>query len=277
MDRSDRIADLTPETIAPAFRDHFESLGTRDSKCPEHGPFTSAGKRMFKREFWQRCPECLANEAHQLEEDARRAQAAMIAKQREAAIGEACIPTRFRGLDFDSFVAATPQQELIARHVRRYAETFEQHRQSGAGLVLAGLPGTGKTHLAAAAMLHLVGEPKTWVQYVTCMGLIRMVRDTWRKDSELSEKKVLTMLGERIDLLVIDEVGVQYGTEAEQTVLFEILDRRYAEMRPTILITNQDKEGFKSFIGERVADRLRQTHNWLVFDWPSYRKQARAQ
>jgi len=123
-------------------------------------------------------------------------------------------------------------------------------------------------------MLELIAAGR-WVQYLSCLDMIRLVRETWRRDSERTERDVLKLLGQRIDLLVIDEIGVQYGTDGEQTIVFEIIDRRYAEMRPTVLITNQDKQGFIGFVGERVADRLRQTHDWIPFDWPSYRSNAR--
>ena len=109
---------------------------------------------------------------------------------------------------------------------------------------------------------------------MTCMDLIRAVRDTWRRDSEKTETQVLSYL-ERLDLLVIDEVGVQYGTDGEITILFDVLDRRYREVRPTILLTNQDKDGFKKFIGERTFDRLSETCRWVPFDWASFRPQAR--
>lgn len=248
-------------------------LGARDAVCPEHGAYTSTGRLLGKREIWSQCPEC-AKAADKARTDAEAAATAeRMAAHRKAQIGEAGIPARFREMTFDAYIPASAEQRAAVARVRDYVESFSSHKRTGAGLVLAGLPGTGKTHLAAAACLALID--KHWVHYTTCMGLIRMVRDTWRRDSERSEKDVLKLLGERIDLLVIDEIGVQYGTDGEQTILFEVLDRRYAEMRPTLLLTNQDKGGFKSFIGERVADRLTQTHSWLAFDWPSYRRTAR--
>lgn len=271
MDRSDDDGAMPPMQPLSTLRD----LGTRDAVCPSHGGYVATGRKLGSREVWTTCPACNSEReaAEQAERD--REAAAALARRREAAIGLACIPQRFRGLSFDSYAAETPQQRRAVMRMRDFAKRFDEHRKRGTGVVLAGKPGTGKTHLVAAVLLELVGG-QAWVQYMTCMGLIRMVRDTWRRDSERSEKDVIRMLGEQIDLLVIDEVGVQYGTDSEQNILFEILDRRYAELKPTLLVTNQDKEGFKSFIGERVADRLSQTHEWLVFDWPSYRKQARA-
>jgi len=267
MDRSDATA-----AAAASF---LQALGTRPATCASHGAYESTGRMLGRREAWTSCPTC-AFEAQQAERDAQaQRMAEIVAKQREEAIGAACIPLRFRGLSFDTYQAATPEQRAALAKIRDYAERFAELAPQGRGLVLAGKPGTGKTHLAASLALALV-DTRAWVQYVTCMGLIRMVRETWGKDAERTERQVVRLLGQDIDLLLIDEVGVQYGTESEQHILFEILDKRYAEMRPTVLITNQDKAGFKALIGERVTDRLTQTHDWLAFDWPSYRRQARA-
>lgn len=269
MDRS----DTTPAPLAAS--SFLQVLGQRRACCPSHGDYESVGRMLGRRETWTTCPGCAAD-AKQAEQDAQAQRMAEItARKREEAIGAACIPLRFRGLSFETYIAETPQQRAALARVRDYAERFAELRDQGRGLVLAGKPGTGKTHLAASLALSLV-DSGAWVQYVTCMGLIRMVRETWGKDAERTERQVVKLLGQQIDLLLIDEVGVQYGTESEQHILFEILDKRYAEMRPTVLITNQDKAGFKALIGERVADRLTQTHDWLAFDWPSYRKQARA-
>jgi DNA replication protein DnaC len=41
-----------------------------------------------------------------------------------------------------------------------------------------------------------------------------------------------------VPLLVLDEVGVQYGTESEQNTLFQIIDRRYRDRRPLVLMAN---------------------------------------
>jgi DNA replication protein DnaC len=186
-------------------------------------------------------------------------------------IDAACIPARFERCTFDNFVADTDKKRHALTVARDYAEDFAENAKRGAALVFSGKPGTGKSHLAGAILRALLGRS---VRYVTCMDLIRAVRETWRRDSERSETEVLSYF-ERLDLLVIDEVGMQYGTDGEQTVLFDVLDRRYREMRPVILLTNQGKDGFKECVGERTYDRLRETSRWVAFDWPSYRPQAR--
>ncbi len=243
----------------------------REASCPDHGAFVSSN--LF-RNIWSKCPTCTATE-----DAARRvAEEAEAVKRKDDAhrrmLDAARIPARFIGRSFDNFHADTDPKRHALTVARDYAEGFRANYERGAGLVLAGMPGTGKSHLAAAILQSIM---PTWDGcYMTCMDLIRSVRETWRRDSEKSETQVLGYL-QYLDLLVIDEVGVQYGTEGEQTVIFDVLDRRYREMRPTVILTNQDKDGFKGFVGERTFDRLVETSRWVPFDWPSYRPAARKQ
>lgn len=250
-----------------------EDLGERVQACDQHGEFTSKGERYFgRREVWTGCPAC-AELARQQQAAADQLAAAQRERERlESFIERAAVPRRFIGRTFDNFNATTPEQQRALDVARGYAETFDQRFKAGHGLVFSGMPGTGKSHLAAAILQVVL--PRHTGLYVTCMGLIRMVRNTWRRDSAQSEQDVLNMLA-GVDLLVIDEIGVQYGTDGEQTVLFEVLDQRYQDQVPTILLTNQDKDGFKGYVGERSFDRLTETSRWVAFDWASHRAAAR--
>ncbi|MGI4776930.1 MAG: ATP-binding protein [Janthinobacterium lividum] len=250
-----------------------EPLGDRNLCCDQHGPYVSSGVRyMGKREIWTPCPACdearIAAERHA--EAQRRAETARAAL--ETMIGEAAIPARFIGRTLENFNCSTTAQSEALQITREFVEHFSTHRRRGTSLIFSGLPGTGKSHLAAAALQALM--PEHCGLYTTCMNVIRAVRGTWRKDSERSESQVLNAYAD-VPLLVIDEIGVQYGTDGEQTILFDVLDRRYRDMKPSIFLTNQDKKGFKEFIGERTYDRLTETSRWVSFDWPSYRPTAR--
>ena len=249
------------------------ALGQREIQCPQHGAYTSTGTRYFQRTVvWTPCPEC---EKERLAARQRR-QAQELAQQQRAQLenmlGQAQIPARFIGRTFDNFEADTPEKQKALATVREFADNFEGHLRSGASLALLGKPGTGKSHLAAAVLQAIM--PTHCGLYVTCMQVVRAVRGTWRRDSERSESDVYAQLAE-VPLLVLDEVGVQYGTEGEQTILFEVLDRRYRDMMPTMLLANQNLDGLKHFLGERVYDRLTETARVVMFGWDSYRKQAR--
>jgi len=250
---------------------------TEERECPEHGKYIAQGehKANISRTIWARCPVCREADEQAVKAEADRTAAAAKAASIERALKLANIPKRFTGRTFDTFVAGDAKQATALTTCRAYAEDFSDALRSGGSLVLSGAPGTGKSHLAASVMLQVMAGGCT-VQYMTCMDMIRAIRGTWRKDSERTEDDVLRELGETLDLLVIDEVGVQYGTEGEQTVVFDVLDRRYRQMRPTILISNANREQFRAYVGDRVYDRLREVAKWVPFDWDSFRPQARA-
>lgn len=237
-------------------------------ECDKHGPFTS---RHIIARIWSRCPTC--NELQRSEEEAAAEAARVheIAARHERMIRAAAIPQRFIGRTFDNFEADTDPKRQALTTARDYAEGFKANARKGAGLIFAGRPGTGKSHLAAAVLQSVLTRE---VRYITCLDMIRSVRETWRKDSETSEGRVLDYL-QGLDLLVIDEVGMQYGTEGEQTIVFDVLDRRYREVRPTIILTNQDKAGLRTYVGDRTFDRLAETCRWVAFDWDSFRPQLR--
>lgn len=249
-------------------------LGTRQESCATHGAFESKGMRFsgVKREFWTICPACSKQreDAQKREEADGRAQ--LERDRLDKMLRASGIPERVKGCTFSNFKAETNDQKSAMQVAMDFAENFNALRKSGDSLIFAGRPGTGKGHLAAAVMNKLM--PNYLPIYTTCLDMIRSVRETWRKDSKHSELQVLQEY-EDAALLIIDEIGVQYGTDGEQTIIFDVLDRRYRQMRQTIFITNQDKAGFKSFIGERAYDRLTQTSKWVPFDWQSYRATAR--
>ncbi|MBL1506063.1 ATP-binding protein, partial [Klebsiella pneumoniae] len=75
------------------------------------------------------------------------------------------------------------------------------------------------------------------------------------------------------DLLIIDEVGIQFGSKAEEMIMFEIINTRYERLKPTILISNLPKDELTQFIGERVIDRMNDGGGCTIsFTWDSYRE-----
>jgi DNA replication protein DnaC len=57
--------------------------------------------------------------------------------------------------------------------------------------------------------------------------------------------------------------------------MFDILNERYEKRHPSLLLSNLTPGEVKTFLGERVYDRLREDGGQCVpFDWESYRRKA---
>lgn len=246
----------------------FSEPMTHPQMCGIHGAFMSKGFKIFSNVTWTTCPTC--QEIESAEQQKRTDELAVSAKQKmvEDKLQRTGIPLRYRDRMFLNFEVSTDLQAKALSTASLFAESFSEHRKKGTMMVFSGLPGTGKSHLATAIAKHVMTAHTAF--YTSAIDAIRMIRDTWRRDSMKTETQILNMLA-GIDLLILDEIGVQYGTEAEQVSLFDIIDKRYRDMMPTILITNLDKAKMKLFLGDRSFDRLREGGIWLTFDWASKR------
>lgn len=251
------------------------SVEERSDNCAEHGEFKSRGILFPGRDAstirWAMCPTCADIEREKTEAADREKEAQEAQDRMERRLGEAGIPLRFKAKDFASYVAGNDKQEKALAVAMEFAQNFGDHLKKGTVAVFSGLPGTGKSHLAIAIAQTVMKDGTAL--YTSAIDAVRMVRDTWRKGSERTETQVLQLLA-TVDLLVLDEIGVQYGTEAEQVTLFDIIDKRYRDMMPTILLTNLNKSGVKAFLGDRSFDRLREGGIWVTFDWDSHRGNA---
>jgi DNA replication protein DnaC len=125
--------------------------------------------------------------------------------------------------------------------------------------------------LAAGIGLRIMGAENRTVLFTTVMRAVRRVKDTWTKGSAETETQAIAAMTYP-DLLILDEVGVQFGSEFEKNIMFDVLNERYEKRRPTILLSNLTKDELVGFLGERVYDRMKEDNGkFVAFDWESYR------
>ena len=259
---------------------------TRQEQCSEHGEFTAMhypSDRWNSRDFWSECPDCREERRQKLvmEDWTRGTQERLC-----SLVEEIGIPPRFQGKSLDTFQVETDEQRRALTVAREYVANFAEHRSAGRCLVFCGAVGTGKSHLALGIGLGIVKASPVppvgsgysevrWfgrqVRYWTVQEVIRALRDTWSRESQITEREVLDKLT-ALDLLILDEVGVQFGSDAERNQLFEVINNRYNAQRPTLVVSNLDIKGITTYLGERAVDRLRENGGKvLVFRGKSWR------
>lgn len=172
---------------------------------------------------------------------------------------------------FQNFCTENVDQEKILNICKSYTENLESVCENGTSLIFAGNSGTGKTHLACAIINFFIDNAKS-ACYTTVLRMIRRLKASWDRGSSTEvEGDVLKALLEPV-LLVIDEVGVQYGSEAEKILFFEVINQRYENIKPTILISNENEQNLRRYIGDRVFDRMLEGGGMvLTFNWGSMR------
>ena len=130
--------------------------------------------------------------------------------------------------------------------------------ESPADMVLTGVPGTGKTHLAVAILRELVEGKKIKNEMDACFipvpELLAEIRASYR-DGGPDERDIIGRYS-RLPFLVLDDLGAEKTTEWSITTLYLIIDRRYRNMRPTIITTNLSLEQIAAALSERISSRL---------------------
>jgi DNA replication protein DnaC len=241
------------------------STKTEQRACDKHGQYEAA--HLFAS-HWTACPACQS----ELEEGQRRRdeerKRGELASRKQALIGESGIVGRYLTATFGSFDATTKEQRRVLQACREFADTF--HREQGSGLWLIGPPGTGKTHLGCAIARAVIEQHARGALIASARDILRRLRDTWRRGAEETEAVVIEEYG-WVSLLVLDEVGAGFGSEAEQVQLFDVIDKRYTLKRPTVLLSNLNQPLLRTVLGDRSFDRLREGAKVLVCDWPSHR------
>lgn len=227
-------------------------------ECPIHGfvptKYASRWSTDLSEVFDIRCecPKCLAER--------------LLAEK----LRGSCIPKRFMNRTIETFCVKTDWQATAKRTIESYISDLDRNLGDGRNIVLCGNPGTGKTHLAVSVAIACLNRGKS-AAYVTVSDLIARIRDAWGTGKSMEQVQNFVS----VDLLILDEVGVQAGTENERNILFDVLNKRYGEMKPTIIISNLNPDGIKRFLGIRVFDRLSENSGLLIpFFGESYRKHA---
>lgn len=245
--------------------------------CPLHGEYL-ANQVWLSGQIKEisECPECFKLKQAQKaieEEKARKEEAERNRKQR---IVETRMPLEYQTKDFSTFIQETDSQKAAFKLARRFVKGWEKAKAGGYGLLFLGSCGTGKTHLACAIMIELLKEYAfSYPRYYKASEIFSSVRSTYQAVSTTNEEETLKFFSS-IQLLVIDEVGVQKGSEAEKRILFSILDNRVTSNKPTILMSNLGPKALEELLGDRLYDRVRSKCVPMLFAGPSMRKPATA-
>jgi len=253
--------------------------------CRRHGPYNAQplpGIRPLPGRLmgWNGCPIC---ERERREEEDRERAAEEASKLARRMSMSGLLP-RMLAASFGNFTCDTDAQISTLKACRTFAE--ELNPDGGGGLWLIGPPGTGKTHLGSSMVQHVIRDKRLQACLFSARQIINMQRASWDKDRQRSSwddpflelsttEEVVEFMG-RVSLLVLDEIGVGFHSNAEQVQLYDVIDMRYQLCRPTVVISNLPPAEMKTALGERSYDRLREGSRVFTCNWPSVRGVNRA-
>ncbi len=194
--------------------------------------------------------------------------------RRRQRITAAAIPPRYfphcRLVDF--YERGSGALVSAKRAVQEFTDAWMPAVDSGRGLLLIGPCGSGKTHLAVAALLEIIDSGKPGrLLFSNFQDLIQEIQASFDSEDTPSKSEILRPLLD-VDLLVLDELGSQKPSLFVQDILYYIINSRYNAQRTTIFTTNYVEE-LADRIGERLRSRLYEmAHEIKLTGVPDYRK-----
>lgn len=237
-----------------------ESTYTKKT-CPVHPDKTTNALDSF-----QDCQYCV-EDAKKESAEREKARFDEMIKQRLDRLGTG---ERFRQKEFNTLIPTNDKSHHAINVCKRYVETFVDRRAAGDNLLFLGTEGTGKTHLAIAIAKGVVRKGYT-AYYTALFTMINNFKRSWGT-KEVNEEAIMKLYTEP-DLLVIDEIGVQFKSQTEQVYLMNIVNTRYENLRPTIMIANLDEEKLIETVGAQVVDRFYEGKSSIIScAWESHRR-----
>jgi DNA replication protein DnaC len=185
------------------------------------------------------------------------------------------IPPLYRNASFDNFSVPGPENPIARRDltnsllaVKNYVREFPN--ESRPGLLLIGEPGTGKTHLAVAALRKII-EKGFECLFSDYQALLDRIRSGYDPSSNSSNKEAYRSALDS-EVLLLDDLGAHRVTDWVEDTITSIVTHRCNNRKALIATTNLPdgdagstlieksslgKPEYRVTLSERVGSRAR--------------------
>jgi DNA replication protein DnaC len=151
------------------------------------------------------------------------------------------IPPLYRHASFDNFSVPGPDNPIARREltnvllaVKNYVRDFPS--ESRPGLLLIGDPGTGKTHLAAAALRAVIARGFEGI-FCDYQNLLDRIRSGYDAASHSSDKEAYRVALDS-EVLLLDDIGAHRVSDWVEDTITSIVTWRCNNRRALIATTN---------------------------------------
>ncbi len=204
--------------------------------------------------------------------EARKALSSFIQK-----IKKANIPPRYQFKFLDQLdISGNGLITLMVAHdwAMELVSNYQNKNRINQGMYLSGNTGSGKTLLACSILNELIFRYNTDCKYVKVnKDFLNVLKGSYNKDSELyGQELIIEMEIANVEVLVIDDFGVQKDTEWANSKLYDLIDHRYETEKLTLLTSNLPLPEMKDIGEGRIYSRLLEMTRELRLECPDYRE-----
>lgn len=159
----------------------------------------------------------------------------------------------------------------VMKVAKDYVSKWSEFASKNAGLVLWGDVGTGKTFFVACIANALVEQHVS----VKMTNFSTILNDLF---TESDKNKYLNRLNDH-SLFIIDDLGIERGTEYALEQVYNVIDTHYKSGKPLIITTNLTLDELKvptDILHKRIYDRVLGMCVPVMFNGVNFRKEEAA-
>lgn len=169
----------------------------------------------------------------------REASARAIAEHEEKQRREAIERMRFSCFPYavmmgDTFAKDDGKEPKVTSLCEKYADNFERFLDAGAGLMLYGAVGSGKTFLASCIANSVIDQG-----FTALFTSLSVLGSKMQADFGKEKLSILDRLCE-YDLVVLDDLGVERTTPTMAESSYQVINALYQSGTAMVLTTNND-------------------------------------
>jgi DNA replication protein DnaC len=162
---------------------------------------------------------------------------------------ESGIPERYRCARLTDLRASPGNQAAFRRATA--LESFENVPDRG--ICITGGPGCGKTHMACGIATVWISAGRT-VRFWRTSNFLRDVKAGYSHDR--GDERKLFRQAAKSELLILDDLGTEGGSEWAQGILLDLLDECWNRRSLLIVTTNVPTAEFDRAFDPRISSRL---------------------
>lgn len=160
------------------------------------------------------------------------------------------IPRRYENCSLDNFNPLNLSQTRALSEARKFVERYPGMSR---GLLFAGTPGTGKTHLAAAILRELANRIQEDLLFVDFESTLPAQNGAFH---DAGARRQYEKRLQQISLLVIDNFGIGSPTAENLSFIQQLLDARL-QLRHLTVLTGEQVRCRELFRGHAPANASR--------------------